>query len=111
MELLAGSVNGNDLALASELLQVRLRVLESRYRTQVAFPLVGQGSILFRAIIGPQSPGRIQKMAAIIHTIGVLESSIGGSIFWILTGLWVRYWGSIIHNSCLLGCAFPSPRA
>ena len=38
-----------------------------------------------------QSPGRIQKMdppyGSTIYTIGVLESRIRGSVFWILPGL------------------------
>ena len=39
-----------------------------------------------------ESPGRIEKMdppwGSVIYTIGVLESRIGGSVFWILPGLW-----------------------
>ena len=41
----------------------------------------------------PQTPGRIQKVdpppSSILHTIGVLESRIGRSTFWILPGVWV----------------------
>ena len=40
----------------------------------------------------PQSPGKIQDMhppsGSIIYSMGVLESRIGGSVFWILPGLW-----------------------
>ena len=44
---------------------------------------------------GPtQTPEQIQKvdppLSSIIRTIGVFESRIGGSTFWILPGVWVE---------------------
>ena len=47
------------------------------------------------SMVAPHTPGRIQKvrppLGSVIYTVGVLESRIGGSAFWILPGLWANW--------------------